>query len=97
MPTTTAQAQAEFEAQPRLQPGEAGWWKVWGASVRDIRAGDLVLYKRDGVVTFAYIQETYESPAAPLRFGFVEDGVRFSLGALVPVVVVRPGTKNTLA
>lgn len=34
-----------LEAQGTLTPGTEGYWQVWGASVRDVRAGDLVLLK----------------------------------------------------
>jgi hypothetical protein len=34
-----------LEAQGSLQPGQEGWWKVWGASVRDVQPGDIVMLK----------------------------------------------------
>lgn len=37
---------ARLDAQGVLQPGEQGWWKVWGASARSIRTGDMLMAKR---------------------------------------------------
>lgn len=90
---------AEFESQPALDPGQDGWWKVWGASPQDIRAGDLVFTRgeADGDVDSFFVQETFTSKAAPMRVGIVVDGRQQSIGALAPIVLVRRGTKNTLA
>lgn len=90
----------EFEAQDRLQPGQAGWWKVWGARVSDIRIGDIVMCKNgsDGSVMTDYVAGTFTSKAAPLRRGFFDhDGEIFTIGVMAPVVLVRFGTHNTLA
>lgn len=90
---TSAEALAQLEAQPVLQPGEAGWWKVWGASPRDIRAGDIVITTSE---TF-YVDDVYIAKAAPMRIGIVVDGEHQTIGALCPIVLVRQGTKNTLS
>jgi len=87
----------ELEAQGVLNPGEAGWWKVWGASVADVLPGDLVGSKVDGEVTLDLVEGTFESKAAPLRVGFVVDGKRVTFGALAPIVLFRRGTGGTLA
>jgi hypothetical protein len=48
---STPRAIEIIAAQPALQPGTEGYWKVWGASVRDITPGDLVILKySDGEV-----------------------------------------------
>lgn len=43
---STPRATEIINAQGRLEPGEEGYWKVWGASIRDIQRGDLVILKR---------------------------------------------------
>ena len=94
----SARAWREVETQGRLAPGTRGWWQVWGAGVRDVRAGDLVLGKReDGDQQAMLIDELYDSPLAPMRQGFMADGERFTLGALCPIVLLRRGTHHTLA
>lgn len=88
-------AVAEFEAQPALQPGAAGWWRVWGAKPHHVRAGDIVITRGERPV---FVTDTFTAKAAPMRQGLVDqDGERFTLGALCPIVLVRPGTHNTLA
>lgn len=98
IPTTTAKAVAQADSQGVLQPGDTGFWKVWGASVQDIQVGDLVYIRTEnGPVEPFLVQDTFVSKAAPLRFGFVSEGERFTLGALVQVLVLRWETHNTLA
>jgi hypothetical protein len=87
----------EFEAQPTLQPGDEGWWKVWGASPDDIKAGDIVLVKdSDGNVETLFIEDTFLAKSVT-RVGVVIDGERQTLGRLCPIILVRKGTRNTLA
>lgn len=96
MPTdtlTTADVKAEINRQTVLQPGESGWWRVWGSSPQDMRAGDYVLMPDDEF----YVQDTYQAKAHPLRYGIVVDGERMTVGALSTVVIFRRGTKNTLS
>lgn len=88
------QAWAEFGAQGAITPGTEGWWKVWGAQVRHIRPGDLVL-SGDNVELIA---DRFESKSAPLRVGFVDtDGNRFTLGARAPIALLRRGSHHLLA
>jgi hypothetical protein len=99
---TTAEAVAAFESQGVLQPGETGWWKVWGANPHTIRTGDLVMFKHDNEYETNLITGTFVSNAHPLRVGLVSDACefedgKFTLGAFGPVVVVRWGDRNTLA
>lgn len=93
--TNTAELNEVLDAQPRLQPGEEGWWKVWGARPHNVRAGDAVVLDADE--GWLYVQETYEPKTAPMRVGWVVDGERMTYGALAPVVVLRRETHNTLA
>lgn len=92
-------AVARFEAQGKLQPGDEGYWKVWGARPRHIRAGDIVMSKNDGddsVETYE-VEELFLAKAHPMRIGLVVKGERTTIGALCPIVLVRWGTHNMLA
>ena len=95
----SAEALAQFEAQGTLQPGEEGWWKVWGANVHSVRKGDLVLSTSSvtGKVVADLVEDTFVSKSYPMRGGLIADGKEFTLGALTNIIVVRWGTHNTLA
>lgn len=95
--TTTAEAVAQFEAQGALVPPTLGWWKVWGAQVRHIQPGDLVATLVDGDLAWDLVRDTFTAKSAPLREGFITDEGRFTLGALVPIVLMRWGTHHMLA
>lgn len=98
MSTTVTQEVAEFLCQSTLQPGEEGWWRVWGASARDIRAGDIVCTKDSSdYPDVAFVEETFTARSHPIRVGIVVEGQRQTLGALVPILLVRKGTHNTLS
>lgn len=97
VPATSATVKAELEAQPVPQPGEEGWWRIWGAMARHIEPGDVVLHNVDGEVQVDLIQDTYLAKNAPLRLGVVVDGERCTFGALTEIVLMRRGTRNTLA
>lgn len=95
-----AEAIAEFEAQGTLQPGEEGWWKVWGARIHNVRSGDIMLCKDadTGEVVTEFIEEIRPAGGwAGMRLLYVAEGVNRSIGALAPIIVVRKGTHNTLA
>lgn len=95
--SATSEAVAAFEAQGVLEPGTEGWWKVWGAQVHHVQAGDLVGSLVDGEMDWFLVEELFEAKAAPLRQGFVTDGERTTLGVLCPIVLLRRGTHNVLA
>lgn len=89
----TATARAEIDAQPVLHPGTGGWWKVYGATTRSILPGDYVL--TTGGDEF-YVQDTYPREDF-IRVGIIIDGVKSSIGILHPIVLLRKGTRATLA
>lgn len=96
--TSSADAFASFEAQGSLAPGSEGFWKVWGAQVRHILPGDLVLTLLDDEVKADLVADLFEAKAHPVRQGFISaEGDRFTLGALLPVIVLRWDTHNILA
>lgn len=92
------EAWQQVEDQGTLQPGESGWWKVWGANANHIRPGDLVLAKHGDEVVPTYVAELFPAKAAPMRVGVVTDNdERLTFGVLAPIVLLRQGTHNTLA
>jgi hypothetical protein len=87
----------ELKAQGKIQPGEEGWWPVWGASPMDIKPGDIIgIY---GEKDWTFIRDTFQAKSHPLRVGLVDgkDGMEFTLGVLVRIVLFRRGTHNTLS
>jgi hypothetical protein len=94
----SAAAYAEFAAQGPIPPGTPGWWQVWGAQVRHIRPGDLVISKAgDEVLEASFIQDTYLAKASPLRWGVLVEDRRMTFGALTAIVLLRRDTHNLLA
>lgn len=85
----------EIVAQGALKPGEPGWWKIWGASVRDIRPGDAVMDSSEE--GFYLVEDMYLAKSSPLRVGIVVNGERMTIGAMTPVIVMRRSTHNILA
>jgi len=65
--------------------------------VRDIRAGDLVLWSDGEKQEACLVTETYRAKNHPLRWGVVVEGERVTFGALTPIVVLRRGTHHTLS
>jgi hypothetical protein len=85
-----------------LQPGQEGYWKIWGASSRDVVAGDLVIARweqEDGshVLAEYAIQEKLDNGNGFAPRFLAESGESFRLGALQRIVVLRWGTGNTLS
>lgn len=96
-PTSEA-AWREAEAQGSLAPGEPGWWKVWGARVLDIRAGDMVLWQsKEGWQEVMLVESLYRAKSYPMRWGVVVEGTEQTVGSLMQIVLLRKGTSNTLA
>jgi hypothetical protein len=94
-----------LDSQGSMRPGTQGWWKVWGARLSDVKAGDMIMVgtkAEDGshvisehTVT-SIIRE--DGLAGVMYFTFTDQaGERHSYGVLCPVQVVRQGTHNTLA
>jgi hypothetical protein len=97
--TLRAALKAQDEAG-ELQPGQAGWWRIWGSSVKDIRVGDAFAWRqpeRDGKPAYTsdwhYAQEVEGSFPKFITC----DGERFSLGLLTAVEVFRQDTHNILS
>lgn len=90
----------------RLEPGQEGWWEVWGARWADVQAGDLLLVatRRDDVITHhehlvgeVLPPEDGIRGAIWFRFTDGETGEIMAYGRLCPVGIVRRGTHHTLS
>ncbi len=102
-----AETETEIKINDRiLQPGEKGWWKIWGACIQDVRPGDRIFWKaKDGdsiremfvdLIEENLVTRTFTQVRACTQI-MVEGCEIWTLGYGVPVVVFRWGTKNTLA
>jgi hypothetical protein len=91
----------------KLQPGDPGYWQVWGARAADIRPGDLVMMARgEGDARQFYEFQCAEClPTRPdhligdtcqPRFR-TTDGRVLGVGMVQRIKIVRYGTHNTLA
>lgn len=90
---TTAEVRAEIEAQGVLQPGEPGWWEVWGASPQDVRTGDYLLF---GDGEEMYIQYA-ERASNGWQVRYQRDGEWYRMGLGCRLVLLRRGTRHTLS
>jgi hypothetical protein len=99
---------ARRDDQGALQPSMPGYWKVWGATARDIRPGDLVMSgwkDRDNpdVIHHAEYEvaemASFDAPTMnTIRVGFITTSGTFaSVGMLQPMALFRRGTHNTLS
>ena len=89
-----------LDAQGVLQPGEEGYWKIWGAHARDVQVGDLLMVrwnKADGSHEIGEyeIAELLDDEVIAPKFR-ATDGRTFRIGALQKIVLLRKGTHHTL-
>ena len=103
--TTALDVENHTETAAVLQPGEFGWWKVWGARAMDIRPGDRVMKgwaDGDGVKRHAEFEVVELAPWGDrrddcrVRF-LASTGLYTSVGMLQPMALIRQGDHNTLA
>ena len=85
-----------LDAQGILQPGEQGWWRVYGARAEDILPGDLVMIKDDEFQVAERAPWGNRWDTLRVRFRTAAGELR-TVGMLQPVEVVRRGTHCTLA
>jgi hypothetical protein len=79
----------------RLEPGEEGWWEVWGARPWHLRAGDRLITLEDGeLVETDVLQATQAPPRMRLQ---TPQGVQTIGMGFERCRVFRWGTHNTLA
>jgi len=103
-------ADERISAQPAMEPGTEGYWKVWGARVADVRPGDLVMlkYSDEPGTVFSYVvgervrRPEYQGRPVLMdtvrpKFSDQVTGEEFTIGAMQPIVLLRWGTHNTLA
>ncbi len=95
-----------LDAQGALQPGTEGWWQVYGARAQDVRPGDMIMMQSsDQPEPVEFQVQDYAPRDAPgkdlrdvVRPRFLAtDGTHRHIGALQPIVVLRRGTRHTLA
>ena len=83
-----------------LAPGEHGYWRVWGADARHIRPDDLLLVRWTNADQSHEITEhkvlLVEEHLCGRRV-LDTQGQTFLVGYLGTIVLLREGTKNTLA
>jgi hypothetical protein len=94
-PLTTA-----LDAQGVLQPGEEGFWQVWGASIRDVCVGDLIMVKWSNPdrTTAEITEHEVAEVRRDIPLGVTDtEGNRFRIGALQQFRLFRKGTHNTLS
>jgi hypothetical protein len=108
---TKMDQQEQDKAGMGLEPGDEGYWPVWGGNARDIRPGDLLFigwkitpddgspsYNKFADVEVAEMAEFTAPTMNSIRVGFITtSGVFASVGMLQPVQICRWGTHNTLA
>lgn len=87
---------AQLNAESRLQPGDEGWWQVWGSSVGDICPGDIVLTRNGEDYEALFIEDRFEAKSVA-RLGIIVGGQQQTLGRLTGIVLMRRGTKHTLS
>jgi hypothetical protein len=85
-----------------LQPGQEGFWKIWGASARDVEAGDLIMVRWEAKDGSHELKEHALQARLPEGDGIApkfqaESGEIFRLGMLQKIVLLRWGTGNTLS
>jgi hypothetical protein len=89
----------------RLQPGQSGWWPLWGPHALDIASGDRLMtgYKDDdGIIRHNEYEVVELAPWGDLRDScrvrfLTTAGQYRSVGMLQPMQLLRPGTHNTLS
>jgi hypothetical protein len=90
-------AASRFAAQEKLEAGESGYWKVWGARASDARIGDIIATRNDdGSLRLSEV--AYCEDKVTHTVFFTPSWDSFVIGNLYnKLFVFRPGTGNTLA
>jgi len=92
---------AQEFALGRIEPGTEGWWRVWGASPFDIEPGDLIMIKPSGEEITEYAvrhvinEGTLADECGRRIITWANEDRR--IGYLVPIEIVRRGTRNYLS
>lgn len=81
----------EIEAQGTLEPGQDGWWRVWGASILDVKAGDVVIDTEGAYEVHEVTGRTLTQVVLQTSEGEI------CVGMMARINVVRKTTHNTLA
>ena len=82
--------------EPPLQPGQEGWWKVWGARPLNLRAGDRLVTLEDGELVETNVAAT-EHRTVMVAIT-TDTGEKTFIGMANPqAAIFRWGTHHTLA
>lgn len=97
VPTPVEVLKAQLESPVRLQPGEAGYWQVWGANTYVIEVGDIIVtIDNDSNLVYDEVVSFEHQPTRVRIHG--ADESTFTLGHwFTNFKLFRFGTKNTLA
>jgi hypothetical protein len=91
------ECRTQMESDTRLQPGQEGWWRVWGAKTWDVKVGDIIVTSEEEGLVF---DEVTELSIEPTRLKYVnQDGKTWTIGhaSRQNWFLYRKGTHNTLA
>jgi hypothetical protein len=111
-PGPVSPVSALIDAQGILQPGEPGYWQIWGANITHAEEGDLLLVRWEdketppNVTIGEYIIASIDPdpPWCPVITAasttdppYPPNGERFRVGMGQRITLLRQGTHNTLA
>lgn len=80
----------EIEIQGKLEPGTEGWWPVWGASVLEVRIGDVVVDSSGAYEVYSFLGSTLT------QRGFYTSEGEIWAGFMARIKIIRKGTGMTL-
>ena len=96
MTSSVDECKAQMESETRLQPGEEGWWRLWGARTYHIKVGDVIVTLDQPNLLFDEVVELEDKPTH-VRYKN-QDGNWWTMGhGNTKWLLYRKGTKNTLA
>lgn len=81
----------EIEAQGALEPGQEGWWRVWGASILDVKAGDVVVDRTGAYEVFEVKGRTLTQVVMETSEGEIRAGM------MAQIKLIRKSTHNILS
>lgn len=89
-----------YAAQGPLQPGDEGFWQVWGARAQDILPGDVLMVRwehDDGSHEIGEYEVIEVAPWGAVGITVTTTTGTIHVGHLQRIALVRWGTHNTLA
>lgn len=80
----------EIENQDKLEPGQSGWWPIWGASVLEVQVGDVVVDSSGAYEVYGMLGSTLT------QRGFGTSEGEIWAGFMAKIKILRRGTGMTL-